>query len=70
MNMNGELRVGPGSMLEGMVGISEALRSVLSSVRRVAPTDATLLISDETGTGKELVARAIHRRPNRAAVRP
>jgi len=44
-------------MLEGIVGISEVLRSVLSSVGRVAPTDVTVRISGETGTGKALVAR-------------
>jgi DNA-binding NtrC family response regulator len=43
-----------------VVGQSEALRSVLKAVSTVAPTDSTVLISGETGTGKELIARAIH----------
>ena len=45
---------------EEIVGRSPALVAVLDKVRRVAPTDATVLISGETGTGKELIARAIH----------
>jgi formate hydrogenlyase transcriptional activator len=45
---------------EGIVGASEALREVLDLVRTVAPTDSTALIEGETGTGKELIARAIH----------
>ena len=45
---------------EGIVGSSAALRAVLDQVRMVAPTDATVLIGGETGTGKELIARAIH----------
>ncbi len=45
---------------EGMVGRSEALRDVLDQIRMVAPTDSTVLICGETGTGKELVARAVH----------
>jgi transcriptional regulator with GAF, ATPase, and Fis domain len=45
---------------EEIVGRSPALGAVLDKVRRVAPTDATVLISGETGTGKELIARAIH----------
>jgi formate hydrogenlyase transcriptional activator len=46
---------------EDIVGKSAALRRVLQQVETVAPTDATVLISGETGTGKELIARAIHR---------
>jgi formate hydrogenlyase transcriptional activator len=60
------------SMFEEIVGSSEALRNVLSQVSRVAPTDSTVLIQGETGTGKELIARAIHngsRRVNRAFIR-
>ena len=45
---------------EEIVGRSPALVAVLDKVRRVAPTDATVLIYGETGTGKELIARAIH----------
>jgi formate hydrogenlyase transcriptional activator len=55
------------SMFEEIVGTSPALRTVLSRVSKVAPTDSTVLITGETGTGKELVARAIHRRSNRAS---
>src|SRR5579883_3114745 len=45
---------------EGIVGTSVALHTVLDALRMVAPTDATVLIGGETGTGKELIARAIH----------
>lgn len=51
----------------GLVGRSPAIRSVLEVVERVAPTDATVLITGETGTGKELVAKAIHEQSERAA---
>jgi formate hydrogenlyase transcriptional activator len=54
------------SMFEDIVGSSEALRKVLRQVDKVAPSDSTVLIVGETGTGKELVARAIHRRSKRA----
>jgi PAS domain S-box-containing protein len=54
------------SMFEEIVGASAALKMVLSHVSKVAPTDSTVLISGETGTGKELVARAIHKHSRRA----
>ena len=54
-------------MFEEIVGSSAALKEVLSSVVKVAPTDSTVLITGETGTGKELVARAIHKRSQRAS---
>jgi formate hydrogenlyase transcriptional activator len=55
------------SMFEEIVGTSPALKIVLSRISKVAPSDSTVLITGETGTGKELVARAIHRRSNRAS---
>ena len=55
------------SMFEEIVGASPALTAVLSRVSKVATSDSTVLISGETGTGKELVARAIHRRSRRAS---
>jgi formate hydrogenlyase transcriptional activator len=54
------------SMSEEIVGSSGPLRKVLEQVYRVAPTDSTVLIQGETGTGKELIARAIHNRSKRA----
>jgi PAS domain S-box-containing protein len=55
------------SMFEEIVGTSPRLRAVLSQVSKVAPTDSTVLITGETGTGKELIARAIHKRSHRSA---
>src|SRR5262249_35825613 len=55
------------SMFEEVVGTSKPLRAVLAGVSRVAPTDSTVLITGETGTGKELVARAIHKRSQRSS---
>jgi DNA-binding NtrC family response regulator len=55
------------SMFEEIVGSSDALRRVLSRIAKVAPTDSTVLIAGETGTGKELIARAVHKRSPRAA---
>src|SRR5262249_58781954 len=49
-----------------MVGVSSRMKEVFKFVRRVAPTDATVLIEGESGTVKELVARAIHRNSRRA----
>jgi PAS domain S-box-containing protein len=54
------------SMFEEIVGSSAALQAVLSRLAKVAPTDSTVLITGETGTGKELVARAIHKRSQRS----
>src|ERR1700675_4927752 len=53
-------------MFEEIVGGAPALTAVLSQVSKVASSDSTVLIGGETGTGKELVARAIHRRSRRA----
>jgi formate hydrogenlyase transcriptional activator len=55
------------SMFEEIIGTSPALQTVLSRVSKVAATDSTVLITGETGTGKELVARAIHRRSKRSS---
>ena len=55
------------SMFEEIVGASPPLRAVLSHVSKVAPTHSTVLITGETGTGKELIARAIHQRSPRSA---
>ena len=54
------------SMFEEIVGSSEPLRKVLSQVSKVASSDSTVLILGQTGTGKELIARAIHKRSKRA----
>ena len=54
------------SMFDEIVGASNPLKVVLSRIAKVAPTDSTVLITGETGTGKELVARAIHRKSARA----
>src|SRR6267378_912890 len=53
-------------MFEEIVGASPALQNVLSSIVKVAPTDSTVLITGETGTGKELIARAIHEHSQRS----
>jgi len=55
------------SMFEEVVGASGALRAVLSRVSKVGPTDSTVLLTGETGTGKELIARAIHKRSRRSS---
>jgi transcriptional regulator with GAF, ATPase, and Fis domain len=55
------------SMYDEIIGTSSALQKVLSLVSKVAPTDATVIVTGETGTGKELVARAIHRRCRRSS---
>lgn len=55
------------SMFEEVVGSSLAIRNVLGQVAKVAPTESTVLILGETGTGKELIARAIHKRSKRSS---
>ncbi len=55
------------SMFEEIIGTSPVLQTVLSRLSKVAPTDSTVLVTGETGTGKELVARAIHRRSHRSS---
>jgi len=54
------------SMFEEIVSTSKLLEAVLSRVAKVAPTDSTVLITGETGTGKELIARAVHKRSQRS----
>jgi transcriptional regulator with GAF, ATPase, and Fis domain len=68
-NENFLLRQGAGKActFEEIVGTSAALRRALSRVAKVAHTDATVLITGETGTGKELIARAVHRRSQRSS---
>ena len=56
------------SMFEEIVGASPALQAVLSFVSKVAPTDSTVLITGETGTGKELIARAVRKEPLGAGI--
>jgi formate hydrogenlyase transcriptional activator len=68
-NENVALReeVDKASMFEEIVGTSSALQAVLTRVAKVAPTESTIIISGETGTGKELIARAIHKRSLRSS---
>ena len=64
---NWRLRERTGSMaLEGIIGVSDAMRSLCRSIEKVAPTNATVLLLGDSGTGKELLARAIHRLSGRA----
>jgi PAS domain S-box-containing protein len=67
-NENVALReeIAKASMFEEIVGTSLPLQAVLSRVSKVAPSDSSVLITGETGTGKELVARAVHRRSRRS----
>ncbi|HMF85333.1 MAG TPA: sigma 54-interacting transcriptional regulator, partial [Nitrospiraceae bacterium] len=55
------------SMFEEIVGSSEVIRKILTQVAKVAPSDSTVLVLGETGTGKELIARAIHKRSKRSS---
>ncbi len=55
------------SMFEEIVGSSEVIRKVLTQVTKVAPSDSTVLVLGETGTGKELIVRAIHKRSKRSS---
>ncbi|HSQ50699.1 MAG TPA: sigma 54-interacting transcriptional regulator, partial [Nitrospiraceae bacterium] len=55
------------SMFEEIVGSSDVIRTILTQVAKVAPSDSTVLVLGETGTGKELIARAIHKRSKRSS---
>jgi two-component system response regulator HydG len=61
--------IGEDDGLGPLIGRAPAMRAVYRMIERVAPTDATVLITGETGTGKELVARALHERSPRASAR-
>jgi two-component system NtrC family response regulator len=64
---NWRLRERTGAMaLEGIIGVSDAMRSISRSIEKVAPTNATVLLLGDSGTGKELLARAIHRLSGRS----
>jgi two-component system NtrC family response regulator len=64
---NWRLREQTGSMaLEGIIGASDAMRSLCRAIEKVAPTNATVLLLGDSGTGKELLARAVHRLSGRA----
>ncbi len=64
---NGRLREQSGSMtIDGIIGVSDAMRALCRSIEKVAPTRATVLILGESGTGKELLARALHRLSERS----
>src|SRR5262249_39449271 len=64
---NGRLREQTGSMaLDGIIGVSDAMRSLCRAIEKVAPTNATVLVLGESGTGKELIARALHRLSGRS----
>ena len=66
-NLALKAEVDQSSMFEEIVGNSPSLHAVLSRVSKVAPTDSTVLITGETGTGKELIARAVHKRSQRSS---
>jgi len=64
---NWRLRERTGAMaLEGIIGVSDAMRSLCRAVEKVAPTNATVLLLGDSGTGKELLARALHRLSGRS----
>ena len=64
---NWRLRERTGSMaLEGIIGVSDSMRSLCRSIEKVAPTNATVLLLGDSGTGKELLARAVHRLSGRS----
>lgn len=64
---NGRLREQTGaSVLDGIIGVSDAVRGMCRTIQKVAPTNATTLILGESGTGKELIAQALHRNSERA----
>ncbi len=64
---NWRLRERTGSLvLEGIIGVSDSMRSVCRAIEKVAPTNATVLLLGESGTGKELLARALHRLSGRS----
>jgi two-component system NtrC family response regulator len=64
---NWQLRERTGGMaLEGIIGVSDAIRSLCRAIEKVAPTNATVLLLGESGTGKELLARALHRLSGRS----
>jgi two-component system NtrC family response regulator len=65
---NWRLREQTGSMtLDGIIGVSDAMRSLGRSIEKVAPTNATVLLLGDSGTGKELLARALHKLSDRSA---
>src|SRR5262249_45047967 len=61
-NISLRTQLGQAPWFDGIIGESQALRKTLEAVEQVAGTDATVLITGETGTGKELIARSLHRR--------
>jgi two-component system NtrC family response regulator len=64
---NWRLRERTGEMaLEGIIGVSDAMRSLCRAIEKVAPTNATVLLLGDSGTGKELLARALHRLSGRS----